>query len=87
MQGYPFDLPLTEYPRLAPLVTDTASPQQRIPVYYIHSLSQPFCPNPACRCHRQQQEIQRLLSHIVDGIMTLREAADLIDDKKSEEEA
>ncbi len=86
MQGYPFDLPLTEYPRLAPQVTDTASPQQRIPVYYIHSLSQPFCPNSLCQCHRQQQEIKKLLGHIVEGIMTLREAADLIDDKKSEGE-
>ncbi|HLQ28143.1 MAG TPA: hypothetical protein VK140_02765 [Ktedonobacteraceae bacterium] len=86
MQGYPFDLPLTEYPRLAPLVTDTASPQQCIPVYYIHSLSQPFCGNPLCRCHRQQQEIKRLLGHIVEGIMTLREAADLIDEKKGEGE-
>ncbi len=86
MQGYPFDLPLTEYPQLAPLVTDTASPRQRIPVYYIHSLQQPFCPNPMCKCHSQQQEIKRLLGNIVDGIMTLREAADLIDDKKSEGE-
>jgi len=39
-----------------------------------------------CKCHSQQQEIKKLLNSIVDGIMTLREAADLIDDKKSEGE-
>ena len=87
MQSYPFDLPLTEYPRLAPLVTDTASPQQRIPVYYIHALKQPFCSNPLCLCHRQQQEIRRLLHLIVDGIMTLQEAADLINEERREREA
>ena len=87
MQGYPFDLPLTEYPRLLPLVTDTARPRQRIPVYYIHSLSQPYCSNVLCRCHSLQQEIKHLLRNIVDGILTLKEAADLIDDKKKEGEA
>lgn len=86
MQDYPFDLPLTEYPQLAPLVTDTASPRQRVPVYYIHSLERPFCANPFCRCHSQQQEIKKLLGHIVDGVMTLREAADLIDGKRGEAE-
>ena len=86
MQDYPFDLPLSEYPKLAPLVTDTASPRQRIPVYYIHSLSQPYCPNPTCKCHWMQQEVRKLLGTIVEGLYTLREAADLIDEKKSEGE-
>jgi len=82
----PFDLPLSDFPKLKPTVTDTASPQQRIPVYYIHSLNQPFCPDPACKCHRQQQEVKKLLHSIVDGILTLREAADLIDDDTQREE-
>ncbi len=87
MQGYPFELPLTEYPPLTPLVTDTASPQQRIPIYYIHALSQPFCPNSECKCHRQQQEVRRLLDNIVEGIMTLRDAANLIDEERREGDA
>jgi hypothetical protein len=84
MPGYPFDLPLTEYPRLAPLVTDTASPRQCIPVYHIHALSQPFCRNPLCKCHCQQQEIKRLLANIAEGILTLQEAADLICEERGE---
>src|SRR5260221_13833456 len=87
MQGYPFDLPLTEYPHLAPLVTDTARPQQRIPVYYFHSFDQPYCSNILCRCHSLQQEGRYLLRNIVDGILTLKEAANLIDDTKREGEA
>jgi len=86
LQGYPFNLPLSDYPKLTPLVTDTASPKQSIPVYYIHSLNQPFCPNPSCKCHGQQQEVKRLLGNIVDGTMTLREAAELLDEKKAEGE-
>jgi hypothetical protein len=86
MPGYPFELPLTEYPRLAPLMTDTASPRQRIPVYYIHAPKQPFCKNSLCLCHRQQQDIQRLLTLIVEGMMTLREAADLISEGRREGE-
>ena len=87
MQGYPFELPLTEYPLLTVLVTDTASPRIRIPVYYIHHKNQPFCRNALCLCHRQQQEIRRLLSLIVDGILTLQEAADLIREVRREGEA
>ncbi len=86
MQDYPFDLPLSEYPKLAPLVTDTASPRQRVPVYYIHSLQQPYCPDPTCKCHWMQQEVRKLLGNVVEGLYTLREAADLIDEKKSEGE-
>ncbi len=85
MQGYPFELPLTEYPVLTVLVTDTASPRIRIPVYYIHALNQPFCKNSLCLCHRYQQEIRRLLHLIVDGIMTLREAADLSEGRREGE--
>ena len=87
MQGStPFDLPLSEYPKLKPSVTDTASPEQRIPIYYFHSFEQPYCPDPACRCHWMQQEVKNLLRNIVEGIYTLREAANLIDDKRKEEE-
>jgi hypothetical protein len=86
MQGYPFEeLTLTDYPLLAVLITDTASPRIHIPVYYIHDKNQPFCRNSLCLCHRQQQEIRRLLHLIVDGIMTLREAADFIEVRREGE--
>jgi len=33
-----------------------------------------------------QQEVRKLLGNVVEGLYTLREAADLIDEKKSEGE-
>ena len=84
-QGTPFDrYQLTDLPRLTPRATDTASPHTPIPVYYIHSLQAPFCKNPLCKCHWQQQEVRRLLESIVEGSLTLREAAYLLDDLKGE---
>ena len=75
---------LTEMPRLTQQATDTARPTLPIPIYFIHSLEHPFCKNPGCKCHWQQQEVRRLLSHIVEGEMTLREAADFLDDVNGE---
>jgi len=86
MQGStPFHLyQLTDMPRLAPQATDTASPHLPIPIYFIHSLERPFCKTPGCKCQWQQQEIRRLLGHIVEGEMTLREAANFLDDVNGE---
>lgn len=86
MQGStPFHLmQLTEFPALAPQATDTASPQTPIPIYFIHSLERPFCRNAACKCHWQQRQVNRLLGNILEGDMTLREAADFLDDVNGE---
>jgi hypothetical protein len=86
MQGStPFHLlQLTDIPHLAPMVTDTASPHTPIPMYFIHSLDQPFCRDHTCKCHWQQQQVKRLLENIVEGDMTLRQAADFIDDVNGE---
>ena len=87
MQGStPFHLLLTEYPLLPPLVTDTASPVQTIPVYFFHSFEQPFCKDANCKCHWKQQEVSRLLGSILEGSITLREAANLIDEERIERE-
>jgi len=85
MQGQPFHLmQLTDMPRLTPQATDTASPNLPIPIYFIHSEERPFCKTPGCKCQWQQQEVRRLLGHIVEGEMTLREAANLLDDVNEE---
>jgi len=47
-----------------------------IPTYQIHTLENPFCPLPWCKCHVNQQEIARLLEQVREGLLTLREAAD-----------
>ena len=87
MQGStPFHLPLTEYPLLSPLVTDTARPVQTIPVYYFHSLGQPFCRNTTCKCHWKQQEVARLLGSVLEGSLTLREAANFLDEERMDGE-
>lgn len=86
MQGNtPFHLmQLTEMPHLPPCATDTAGPHLPIPIYFIHSLEKPFCRNPGCKCQWQQREVRRLLSTIVEGEMSLREAADFLDDVNGE---
>jgi len=81
----PFHLmPLTDMPHLTPQATDTASPRLPVPIYFIHSLERPFCRDGRCKCHWQQQEVRRLLGSIVTGDMTLREAADFLDDINAE---
>ena len=74
MQG--FGIPLEQYQPVFSLATDTASPNQSIPIYFIHSPERPYCRNRDCECHKSQREVALLLGLVNDGIMTLREAAD-----------
>ncbi len=83
MQGY--NLPLQNYPFVLPTETDTATPRTPIPIYYIHTFKSPFCRNPECECHRRSREVARLLRLISEGIMTLEEAAHLIEEEKEGE--
>lgn|SRR5215469_17136087 len=39
--------------------TDTAHPQDVVPIYFFHTLEHPFCPLPRCWCHANQQESGR----------------------------
>lgn len=83
MQGStPNNLPLTEYQALGGGEADTAHPIQTIPVYYFHSFDQPFCGEEQCKCHWKQQDAWRLLMKVVEGHVTLEQAADLIDDER-----
>lgn len=59
--------------------SDTAHPQQIVPVFPIHTIDEPFCPLPDCWCHTNQAEIAKLLDHIRNGVMTLCEAANFAD--------
>jgi hypothetical protein len=58
-----------------------AAPQNVVPVYSIHTLENPFCPVPWCKCHDNQEEIAKLLQQVSDGMLTIREAADFADEK------
>ena len=87
MQGStPRHLPLAAYPPVLTFDTDTATPRSLLPIYYIHSLKSPFCRNPECACHRRQQEVKKPLGFITEGILTLQEAAHLLNEQKGEAE-
>ncbi len=74
--------PLNEPPHFSGRVPPgTAHHQDLVPVYYYHTLDNPFCPLPACKCHTNQQEIAELLEQIKAGLLTLREAADFVEGK------
>ena len=55
-----------------------------VPIYFIHSLERPFCKNPCCKCHWQQQQVQRLVGHILEGDMKLKEAEHFMDEVNRE---
>lgn len=59
--------------------TDTAHPHDIVPIYFMHSIENPFCPDPRCWCHSDQAQIALLLDHIRQGTLTLREAAEFTD--------
>lgn len=61
MQGIPESLLLDGYPPFLLQETDTATPRTPIPIHYIHTLTHPFCGNTLCACHRNIQEMTRLL--------------------------
>ena len=61
--------------------SDTAHPQDIVPIYFMHSIDNPFCPIPDCWCHTDQARIAQLLQHVGNGVMTLREAADFAEGK------
>lgn len=60
-------------------LSDSAPPVDLVPIYLVHSVDAPFCPLPGCWCHANQEEIAKLLEHIREGVMTLREAAAFAD--------
>src|SRR5260370_25450742 len=67
-------IPLEQYRPVFSMTTDTATPQQPIPIYFIHSLEQPYCRNRYCQCHSTQRELERSLRLIAARIVTLGDA-------------
>lgn len=78
MQG--FDPLFDGYPAFLPQETDTATARSPVPIYYIHSITHPFCGNPRCACHRRSRDIARLFGYLTEGLVTLRAAAALLRD-------
>jgi hypothetical protein len=61
--------------------TDTAYPQPIIPIYFIHSMKEPFCKLPGCWCKTDQARIALLLDAIKKGQLLLSEASDYTESK------
>jgi hypothetical protein len=66
--------------------TDTAHPQDVVPIYFFHTLEHPFCSLPRCWCHANQQEIGQLLEESNHGMLIIREAANFAHGKTAGEE-
>ncbi len=83
MQGFPYHLLLDGYPPFLQDETDTATPHTPIPIYYIHTLTHPFCSNSLCACQRREKDMTELLWGLVAGTLLLHEAAALTETGKA----
>ena len=66
-----------------PGVSDTARPITDIPIYFIHSLEQPFCDRSGCWCQSNQAPITQLLTATKTGALLLGKAENFADGKTS----
>jgi hypothetical protein len=64
-------------------LTDTAHPQTIVPIYFVHSITQPCCSQPGCWCRASQPAIARLFGQISKGELQVRPAADFEGDSPS----
>jgi hypothetical protein len=83
-QGIPAILVIDQYPQVLQQETDTATPRSVIPIFYIHSLQQPWCKNAACACQRGKSDAARWFGNIHENTLVVAEAAPLIAETKGE---
>ncbi len=55
---------------------DSAVPRQIVTVYFVHTIQNPFCLNPLCECHQNQEQIAEHFDAIETGQMILKNAAE-----------
>lgn len=51
--------------------TDTAHPRSAVPIFLVHSITNPCCNVPSCWCHASQVQVLLLLEHAKTGNMTI----------------
>ncbi len=71
MQTVPYHLFARECPAYVQQDTDTATPRQPIPIYYIHEGDAPFCANTSCFCQRAKQAGALMYQEIAAGKLLL----------------
>lgn len=57
--------------------TDTAHPQDIVPIYFIHSINAPLCDRPGCWCRKNEAKVAELLAGVALSKLRLEEAAPL----------
>lgn len=67
--------------------TDTAAPQATVPLFLIHSVARPFCPDPLCWCQAQRTQLLLFLEALKSGEMTLCQAASFTDGGEGKRES
>lgn len=58
--------------------TDTAHPQDMVPIYRIHSITAPLCDRPGCWCREHEAQVAQLLAGVALGELHLEEASPII---------
>lgn len=60
--------------------TDTAHPQEIVPIYHIHSITAPLCDQPGCWCRQSEAKVAQLLAGVALHELRLEEAAPLMEE-------
>ena len=71
-------LDMFRFPLVLSNETDTQTPRQQIPIYYIHTLKAPFCQNRLCACFDRRHDATRTFGRISAGRYLLGEALHLV---------
>jgi hypothetical protein len=61
--------------------TDTATPRQGVPIYFIHTIPTPLCKRPGCWCQTNKATIAHLVAAISNDELMLHEAASFTENK------
>ena len=67
-------------------ITDTAHPQTIVPIYFIHTIQQPFCSLSGCWCQANKAQITKVLLAVQAGEWLLAEAVNLNSDQEESKE-
>jgi hypothetical protein len=67
--------------------TDTRTPQNGVPILFVHSMEQPFCSDPSCLCQQNRLLTQSLLTLNAQGAIQIESAARVLNDPQGGSDA
>ena len=65
-----------------PPQTNTATPYAAVPIYFLHSVTQPFCSLSGCWCRSCELEVRALLEAMAKGELLMQDAAPLVESQR-----